>query len=97
MLIFFESTKITTTLEQPSKQENVDTPKKIPMYKGQKEKPQQDGRKGVIMIKSNPIPGRLATHNWRTIIQRNSHTVVKVLGQFIRLPSLGTQQSGSGT
>ena len=37
-------------------------PKEDNSHAKTKKKPQQDGRKGTIMIKSNPIPARWVTH-----------------------------------
>ena len=40
----------------------LNPPKNDTPHPKTKEKPQQDGRRGAIMIKSNPKPTRLAAH-----------------------------------
>ena len=55
-------------------------------------KPQWDGWKGTITIKSNPIPTGLATHSWRTIIPKKFSHCCEGLEPHIRLPNLETQK-----
>ena len=49
-------------VEQLSKGGLWNPPKKVPPHPKTKAKPQGDGRRGTIMMKSNPIPAGLVTH-----------------------------------
>ena len=49
-------------IEQPSIEGCWNIPKKDTPCPKTKKKPQQDGRRSTIMIKSNPIPTRLVTY-----------------------------------
>ena len=54
-----------------------------------KEKPQQSGRRGMIMIKSNPTPGRGWPTDRRTVMPKKLSHCWEGSGPHIRLPSLG--------
>ena len=53
--------KLQLAVEQPSTGECWNSPKKDTPHSKTKKKLKSDGRKGVIMIKSNPIPATWMT------------------------------------
>ena len=57
-----------------------------------KEKLQRDGRRGTIMLKSNPIPAGWVTQTEDPQYQRNSPTAKDLGPTHIRLPNLGIRQ-----
>ena len=65
--------------------------KKYPTSK-EKEETTVDGRRGTIMIKSNPIPTIGWPSNWRTIIPKKFSHFCEGSEPHIRLPSLETWQ-----
>ena len=50
------------TAEQPSTKKDWNLPQKDILHPKTKKKPQWDGRRGTLMIKSSPIPARWVTH-----------------------------------
>jgi len=67
------------TVEQPSKGGHWDPPKKDTPHPRTREKLQQDGRRGTIMIKkSNPIPTRWVTHK----LENNTKEILALLGRL---------------
>ena len=60
--------KLQLTAEQASTKKNAGTYQKR-CTTSTKKKPQYDGRRSAIMIKSNPIPARRETHKLEIIIE----------------------------
>ena len=56
------ASKLQLAIEQPSTGRFWNTPIKDTACPKTKKKPQWDGRRGMVMIKSNPIPSRWVTH-----------------------------------
>ena len=78
------------TVEQPSTGGHWSLPKKDTPCPKTKKKPQRDGRRSTIMIKSNPMP---AGGQW---YQRSSCTVVKVQNPKSGYPAWGPDK-GTGS
>lgn len=88
----YENIRITsnswTTIEK-NKKKKQKLPK-ITLHPKSK-KPQQDGRRSTIMMKSNSIPAGWVT-SWKTIILQKFSHWNEVLSTPIRIPSLGGWQ-----
>ena len=78
-------------VDQPLTEGHWNPPKKDTSGSGTKEKLQQDGRKGAITIKSNPIPARWATHKLKKNNTKEVLPLLKVLD-----PTSGSLDWGSG-
>ena len=58
-----------------------------------KNKPQRDGKRGTITIKSNAIPATNSWHTkWRTMVPKKFSHCCEDSEPHVTLPSLGTQQ-----
>ena len=53
--------KLKLAVEKPSTRGCCNPSKKDTLHPKTKKKPQQDGRRGIVTIKSNPIPARFVT------------------------------------
>ena len=92
------STKITTTYWtainrrtlEPTKLKDIPHPKT-------KEKPQQDGERGAIMIKSNPIPAVWATHKLENSNTKEVLSLLWRLWVLHQVSQLGGLAQGLGT
>ena len=82
--------KLQLAVEQPSTGKHWNPPKKDTPHPKTKKKPQWDGRRGAITIKSNPIPARLSDpQNWGTIIPKKFSHCCESSEPDVRLPTLG--------
>ena len=73
-----ESTKIATSCWTAINRRTLEpTKKRYPTFEDKEA--QQDGRRGAIMIKSNPIPARLVTHR---LENNNTKQVLALLWRF---------------
>lgn len=77
---------------QPSTGGRWNPSKKGTVHPKTKKKPQQDSRRGTIMIKSNPYPPVGWPINWTTIIKKKFSHCCEGSESHIRLPSLGIRQ-----
>ena len=80
---------------QPSTGGRWNPSKKGTVHPKTKKKPQQDSRRGTIMIKSNPYPPVGWPINWTTIIKKKFSHCCEGSESHIRLPSLGIHK-GTG-
>ena len=96
-LLWCQNTKITISCWTTIVRRMLGTTKKYTPNPKTKQKPQQDGRRGTIMIKSNPIclSGGWPT-NWRTIIPKNFSHCCEGSDPHIRLSSLWGSSKGTG-
>ena len=85
-----ESTRITTNCWTIIDRKTLELTKKYTPHPKTKEKPQWDGRRGAITIKSNPITAGWVTHK---LDHRSPPTGVKVLSPTSGFPTCG---SGNG-
>ena len=86
-----ESTRITTNCWTIIKRKTLELTKRDTPHPKTKEKPQWDGRRGAITIKSNPITAAWVTTNWRTITPQKSTHWSEGSEPHVRLPNLGVQ------
>ena len=84
--------KLQLAVEQPLTRECWNPPKKDTPHPKTKKKPQQDSRRGTIMIKSNPIPAGWVTTDLRTIIPKKFLHYCEGSEPHIRLPSLAIRE-----
>lgn len=75
-------------VEQPSTEEHWNPPKKDASCPKTKKKPQQDGRRGTIMIKLNTILTGWVINDWTTIISKKFSNYCKGSEPHVRLLSL---------
>ena len=61
-----QSTKITTSFWTTIDRMTLEPTKKDTLHPRTKEKPQQNGRRGTITIKSNPMPARWVIHKLKS-------------------------------
>ena len=87
-----ESTRITTNCWTIIDRKTVKVTKKYTPHTKTKEKPQWDGRRGKITIKSNPIPTGWVTHK----LENNLTTEVQPLEWRFWTPCQASQSGGSG-
>ena len=86
-----KSTRFTTNFWTIIDRKMLEHTKKDTLHPKTKEKPQWDGRRGTITIKSNPITAGWLT-NWRTIIPQKSTHWSEDSEPHVRLPNLGVWQ-----
>ena len=60
--LLMKTPKSQLTAKQPLTKKTLEPTKKDTLHPKTKKKPQQDGRRGAIVIKSNPVPARWANH-----------------------------------
>ena len=87
-----ESTGITTNCWTIINRKTLELTKKDTPHPKTKEKPQRDGRRGAITIKSNPMTAGGWLTNWRTLILQKSTHWSEGSEPHIRLPNLGVWQ-----
>ena len=87
-----ESTGITTNCWTITNRKTLEFTRKDIPHPKIKEKPQWDGRRGAITIKSNPITTGWVTNKLRTIIPQKSTLWSEGSEPHVRLPNLGVQQ-----
>ena len=88
----WENTGVTTNCWTIIDRKTLEHTKKGTPHPKTKEKPQRDGRRGAITIKSNPIPLGGWLTNWRTIIPQKSTHWSEGSEPHVRLPNLGVWQ-----
>ena len=82
--------KLQLAVQQPSTEGCYNPPEKFTLPSKKITKPQQDGRRGTIMIRSNSIPTGWVTHKLQSNnTKKNSPTVVKVLNCMSGFPACG--------
>ena len=75
-VLIFAALKLQQAVEQPLKGRRWNPPKQNTPHPRTREKLQQDGRRGTIMIKkSNPIPTRWVTHK----LENNTKEILALL------------------
>ena len=87
-----ESTGITTNCWTIIDRKTLELTKKETPHQKTKEKPQWDGRRGTIKIKSNPITAGWVTHKLENTYTTQVHHWSEGSEPHIRLPNLGPQQ-----
>ena len=88
----FENTRITTNCWTIIDRKSLELTKKDTPHAKTKEKPQWDGRRGAITIKSNPITAGGWLTNWKTLIPQKSTHWSEGTESHVRLLNLGVWQ-----
>ena len=89
---YCENTRITTNCWTIINRKTLEHTKKDTLHPKTKEKPQWDGRRGAITIKSNPILVGGWLTDWRTLIPQKSTHWSEGSEPHVRLPNLGVWQ-----
>ena len=87
-----ENTRITTSSWAIIDKKTLELTKKDTPQSKTKEKPQWDGRRGAITVKSNPITAGWVTHRLENTYTTEVHHWSEGSEPHIRLPNLGVQQ-----
>ena len=87
-----ENTRITTNCWTIINRKTLELTKKDTTHPKTKEKPQWDGRRGAITVKSNPITAGSVTHKLENIYTTEVHPWSEVSEPHVRLPKLGVWQ-----
>ena len=86
-----KNTRITTGCWTIIDRKTLELTKKDTPHQKKKEKPQWDGRRGAIRVKSNPITGGWVTHKTgKHLHHRSPPTGVKVLSTTSGCPTWGS-------
>ena len=88
----YKNIRITTDCWTIIERKTLELTKKDTPHLKTKEKPQWDGRRGAITIKSNPLTAGWVLANWRTFIPQKSTHWREGSEPHVRLPDLGVQQ-----
>ena len=87
-----ESTRITTNCWTIIDRKTLELTKKDTPHPKTKEKPQWDGRRGALTVKSNPITAGWVTYKLENTYTTEVHEWNEGSEPHVRLPNLGVQQ-----